>query len=119
LSLIVYNIYCLFSKRLMYFFISAISFSCALIISCASSFTWGSLILALLLVSTAMEWCGIIAFIYVTSPMGFWLRTKSRALIKRTRIPSKINLFLVLFLYILCIIAHIITAIAEMPKQVI
>ena len=36
------------------------------------------------LVMIAIEWCGIIAFMYATSPIVCWLRTRYSALAKTT-----------------------------------
>ncbi len=50
--------------------------------------TRGSLIRARSLVMIAMEWCGIIAFMYSTSPTVAWLLTSHSASTKTRALPA-------------------------------
>lgn len=59
--------------------ISAISSCCDRMIWSASWRARGSVMRARSLVRTAIEWCGIMAFIQATSSMVAWLRTSARA----------------------------------------
>ncbi len=91
--------------------ISLISRTCASMIPSASSRTRTSSMFARLLVRIAIEWCGIIAFMYEVSSTVAWLRTRKSASAKTTTLPPKIAAFTTRLLYIPSMKPSMITAI--------
>src|SRR6476661_1599812 len=99
------------SNRLIIASISAISFSCDWMICSDSFFTSGSCMLACLLTMIAEEWCGIMAFMYCTSPMGVWVRKPVKTKTNTTILAITISILVFLLAYICPIMAIITIAI--------